>query len=698
MAGGADIRAGRAFVELFLKNSFTREFSRTLSTAKKQLADFGSAMSSMGTQMATAGAVGLMPFAASAKTFADFDDQMRQVGAVSQASGEQLASLTEKAKALGASTSFTALEVAGLMAELGRAGFDPSQIENMTGAVLDLARASKTDAVVSSGIMAATIRQFGLEAGDATRVADVLTKTANATFNSVEQLGEALKYAGPVARDLGMSLEQTLAVLGGLGNVGIQGEMAGTALRRLGILAATEGGKIKEAFGVETTDAAGNLRPMADVLREIVQAANALPSGERVKILDDIFGKQGITGAGAVGRAGVDIKSLEKDLTGDKVKGTAAGTAKAMDAGLGGSFRILTSAVEGVAITLGSALAPELIRITEAATGAATGIIEFVKANGETLVTIAKVAAGVVAAGAAFLAVGLGASFLASAIGGFLAIGSAMSAVVGGIVTVLAAIASPIGVAVLAVVALVDAFFRFTDAGAQLKATFAAAFGGLIDLVKGTLGGIVDALAEGKIGKAADIAMAGLNLAFRRGLNGIHEMWIDLKYFVFDTLAEMASFAQPIMNMLAAAGGKEMRFGIGSLSIGSSDYTAEGRAANKEREKRAFDDGLAAAESDFAEQTRKPKKFAPYVPDMSLPGDPKKPQAVEAKGGAKPVAPTSAVSVAVTGAAFAALAGGGKGVRDRAITIAEQQRELAKKQLEQQQAMAQALKDFNTLH
>ncbi len=108
-------------------------------------------------------------------------------------------------------------EVASLMTELGRAGFSPKQIEEMTGAVMNLARATGTDATVSSGIMSATIRQFSLEATDAVRVSDRLTAAANMSFNSVRVLGEALQYAGPVAADANMSLEETLAVLGTLG-------------------------------------------------------------------------------------------------------------------------------------------------------------------------------------------------------------------------------------------------------------------------------------------------------------------------------------------------------------------------------------------------------------------------------------------------------------------------------------------------
>ena len=82
------------------------------------------------------GGIGLAmgaPIAFAAKTLAGFDDAMRSVGAISQASAKDLGVLTTTAKELGRTTGFTAVEVASLMIELARAGFDPSQIDAMTG-------------------------------------------------------------------------------------------------------------------------------------------------------------------------------------------------------------------------------------------------------------------------------------------------------------------------------------------------------------------------------------------------------------------------------------------------------------------------------------------------------------------------------------------------------------------------------------
>jgi hypothetical protein len=211
--------------------------------------------------------------------------------------------------------------------------------------------------------MAATIRQFGLEATDAAHVADVFTETANSTFNTVEQLGESMSYAGPVAKQLGMSLEDTAAILGTLGNVGIQGSNAGTAIRRLGTLSAAEAEKMKGVFNFDFVDTAGNARPLIDVMGDIGNAVDNMPTGQKMAKLNEAFGLLGITAAGALADGAGDAAALAERLR--SIGPAAAETAAQMDAGIGGSFRKMTSALDGLAISFGQKLEPGFIMFTE---------------------------------------------------------------------------------------------------------------------------------------------------------------------------------------------------------------------------------------------------------------------------------------------------------------------------------------------
>ena len=167
--------------------SNTTQFDRAMVRAEGKLSKFSASSMKMARDASMAGAAALAAGAAySIKALINFDDAIRATAAVSKASAGELAALEQNALQLGKTTSFTASEVANLMTELGRAGFKPDAINDMTGAVLNMARATGTDAAQSAGIMAATIRQFGLEATDAAHVADVFTETANSTFNTVE--------------------------------------------------------------------------------------------------------------------------------------------------------------------------------------------------------------------------------------------------------------------------------------------------------------------------------------------------------------------------------------------------------------------------------------------------------------------------------------------------------------------------------
>jgi TP901 family phage tail tape measure protein len=475
---------------------------------------------------------------ASLAVYTSFDDAIRAAGAAANATGATLESLRNKAKQLGATTSFSASEVASLMTELGRAGFSPKQIEEMTGAVMNLARATGTDATVSSGIMSATIRQFSLEATDAVRVSDRLTAAANMSFNSVESLGEALQYAGPVAADANMSLEETLAVLGTLGNLGIQGSEAGTALRRLLTLGAAESEKFQKVFGVATKDAQGNARDLVDILGEVAAASANMGSGDRAQAFNEVFGLMGITSASAIGKTVTDTKKLLADLK--KSNGIADKTARDMDAGIGGAFRILKSSIEGVAIAIGESLDLSVTKMMNAISRALSGLIEWIGKNQEVVKKVALIVAGVVAVGAAFIGIGSAAGVAAFAVGGLASMFSLVGTAIGVLVTMIGALFTPIGLVVAAVAAL-GAYFIYSsgiagEAIEYLKGVFETL---KADTIK-AFGAIANALAAGDITAAANVLWTYLKLQWIKGTTYLKGVWADFTSYLSDVWGDTA--------------------------------------------------------------------------------------------------------------------------------------------------------------
>jgi len=202
MAFGADIKAGGAYVEISADDS---KMKRGLLRAQARLRSFARVAGEVGAAMTAASAAALLPMALSANTFLKFSDQMLEAKAVTSATSEEFKRMTDQARLLGRTTSFTAQQVSEGMTELGRAGFKSKDIEDAIPSVLNLARATRTDLGEAATIAAATMRGFKLEAKDTLRISDILTATANRSATNLTDLGEAMKYVAPQASAAGES-------------------------------------------------------------------------------------------------------------------------------------------------------------------------------------------------------------------------------------------------------------------------------------------------------------------------------------------------------------------------------------------------------------------------------------------------------------------------------------------------------------
>ena len=340
MSLASNIRAGSAYVEV---TADTGRLDKGLSQAQAQLRAFGQTCTNVGRDLLVLSGAMAAPFAMAVRSFAGFDDTMRLAQAVTGSTGEAFESLTRTAQTLGRTTSFTAQEVAGAMVALGRMGFASSEIEASIGAVLNLSRATGTDLSESADIAANSLRIFGLSADRMASVSDVLTAAANGSAQTLTDLFDAMKMAGPQAKAAGEDITDTAAAIGVLANVGLKGSLAGTALRK----SYSQFAKVKiqdklASVGVRALEANGNLRRMADVIRDLSAAMSRMPTGQRIAFAEEIFDLRGsLAGLSLTG----NVAQLDEFLGKLRdVDGVAATTSQKMDAGLGGSFRLLKSA------------------------------------------------------------------------------------------------------------------------------------------------------------------------------------------------------------------------------------------------------------------------------------------------------------------------------------------------------------------
>ena len=412
MSLSSNIRAGRAYVEVTAETS---KLQRNLTSAQAQLQNFGRTCTNVGKDLLMLSGAMAAPLVMAARSFAGFDDSMRLVQAVTQATDADFKALTKTAQRLGRDTSYTAQQAADAMVSLGRMGFSPTEIQASIDAVLNLARSTGTELAEAGDIAANSMRIFGIEASQMSDVADVLTVTANSSAQTLIDLFEALKMGGPQAAAAGESIRETSAAIAVLANMGIKGSLAGTALRK----SFSQFAKVKvqdqlRSVGVETVDANGNLRKMAEIMRDIAKAMSTMPTAEKLAFAEDIFDIRGSL-AGLTLTANTDeLDAMLAKL--QDVEGVAADTAQKMDAGLGGAFRLLLSAVEGamnaIADAMNSTLQPLIVKVT----AVINAFTQWIEANQGLVTAFAVTVAGAAGLAVVLIAIGVAAKGAAAGI------------------------------------------------------------------------------------------------------------------------------------------------------------------------------------------------------------------------------------------------------------------------------------------
>lgn len=376
---------------------------------------------------------------ASVMAFSSFDDAMRQVEATM---GDKLGksikeiqkntdTLRNKAEEMGATTAFSATQASQGMLKLAQAGWDVDQVVSGIGPMLNLASAGALDLDTAADIVTDTMAQFQMQANEASRAADIFAKTASSTNTDITQLGEAMKYAGGEASAVGMSLFETNAVLGYFANTGLKGSMAGTtfnAMLRDMRNKAKDGAIAIGEQNIALYDSEGNMRSLIDIMEDVEKATDGMTGKQRDQALSSVFQVEAMKGVNSILNQGVDgLKNLSNEL--DNSKGAAKDMAEHMEGGIGGSFRAMMSAVEGVSIALGEKLSPAVTAVMDVISDALLIVIDFIKEN-EHFELVAGIIAGAILAGMvpAFYALATAVWSAMAPLLPFLAIGAAVGA------------------------------------------------------------------------------------------------------------------------------------------------------------------------------------------------------------------------------------------------------------------------------
>ena len=306
---------------------------RAMDKAGRKMQQFGKNMSAKVT--APIVALGAVSF----NVFKGFEAEMSKVKAVSGATAEEFKALSDNAKELGASTMFSAREVASLQTEFAKLGFTATEITKVTESTLALAQASGSDLARAAEVAGSTLRAFGMDASETGRVTDVMAASFSSSALDMGTFADSMKFVAPVAKAAGMSLEETSAMLAVLANNGIKGSQAGTALRRIISEIGASGKPTSEAIA----DLAAQGLNLADAKDEVGRSAQSA-----LLVL-----------AQGVDQIAPTTKAFEQ----------SAGAAKEMADIMGdnafGAGKRLESAMEGLGISIGEIVAQAVVPMVE---------------------------------------------------------------------------------------------------------------------------------------------------------------------------------------------------------------------------------------------------------------------------------------------------------------------------------------------
>lgn len=457
--------------------------------AGKELAGTAGAVGAAGVGMATAGVAAGVGILKPGYDFAQKNSELQAVLGVEKTSPEMEA-LRKQARQLGDNTAASADDAAGAQIIIAKSGGDSAAIQAATPVTLNMALANQRTMEENAALLMGMRSAFQLSNDKVAHIGDVLSSTMNKTAADFNGLSDALTYVAPVAKNAGISIEETAAMAGALHDAKITGSMAGTGSRAVISRLQAPVGQAKNALSelkVSTSDRQGNMRPLFTILKEM-QASftrNKLGTAQQAEYMKVIFGEEASSAAAVLMTDAMTGKLDKLTATFKASDGKTAELVKVMQDNLGGDFKEFQSAYEAVGTDLFDQQESSLRKLTQTTTKYVLKLDHWIGQNKGLAQTLLKVGGVALAVIGMVGAIGLVAWPVIAGINGIIAaaglLGTAFAVAGGAIMTVLGALTWPIvavGAAVVAGVILIRKYWEplgafFSGVVEGLKAAFA---------------------------------------------------------------------------------------------------------------------------------------------------------------------------------------------------------------------------------
>ena len=457
--------------------------------AGKSLAGGAAAAGAAGVGIATAGTMAGVRLLTPGYDFAQKNSELQAVLGVEKQSPEMEA-LRKQARQLGDNTAASADDAASAQIIIAKSGGDAAAIQAATPVTLNMALSNRRSMEENAALLTGMKSAFQMSNDQIAHIGDVLSMTMNKTAADFDGLSDALTYAAPVAKNAGVSIEQTAAMVGALHDAKITGSMAGTGSRAVLSRLQAPTGKAYEAIkelGVKTSDSKGNTRPIFAILKEMQRSfeKNNLGTSQRGEYMKTIFGEEASSAAAVLMTTASSGKLDQLTAAFKASDGKTAELVKIMQDNLGGDFKEFQSAYEAVGTDLFDQQEGSLRKLTQTATKYVLKLDGWIQKNQGLAQTIGIIAGGALAIIGILGAIGLVAWPVITGINILIAgaslLGTVFSVVGGAIMTVLGALTWPIvaiGIAIVAGALLIRKYWEpisafFSGVMEGLKQAFA---------------------------------------------------------------------------------------------------------------------------------------------------------------------------------------------------------------------------------
>ncbi|EOD0389574.1 phage tail tape measure protein [Escherichia coli] len=427
----------------------------------KELAGNMAAAGAAGVGIATAGTMAGVKLLTPGYDFAQKNSELQAVLGVDKQSPEMEA-LRKQARQLGDNTAASADDAASAQIIIAKGGGDAAAIQATTPVTLNMALANRRTMEENAALLMGMRSAFQLSNDKVSHIGDVLSTVMNKTAADFDGLSDAMTYAAPVAKNAGVSIEETAAMVGALHDAKITGSMAGTGSRAVLSRLQAPTGKAWDALkelGVKTSDSKGNTRPIFTILKEM-QASfkrNNLGTGQQAEYMKTIFGEEASSSANVLMAAAASGKLDQLTAALKASDGKTEELVKVMQDNLGGDFKEFQSAYEAVGTDLFDQQEGSLRKLTKTATEYVLKLDGWIKNNKGLAETIGIIAGGALALIGIIGGIGLAAwpvvTGINAIIAGAGALGTIFSVVGGAIMTAIGALTWPIVALVAAIVA-----------------------------------------------------------------------------------------------------------------------------------------------------------------------------------------------------------------------------------------------------